>query len=88
MIEWINCNDELPPFNRRVLAWMEGRQCHSGVDWVREGYAFMVRHDGTEHVVGDGWASGFYDAALTTLSADNARVTHWAYLTAPAKEQP
>ena len=85
MIDWIDCNDELPPFNKRVLAWMEGEQWHSDVKWWREGYAFMVRHDSDEFVVLDGWASSFYDDALRTLSADSLIVTHWAWLNVPPK---
>lgn len=84
-MNWINCDDELPPFNKRVLAWMEGELFHSGANWARSGYAFMVRHDSAEHVVANGWASGLYDAALTALGADVLRVTHWCELSMPRK---
>jgi len=85
VMNWINCDDELPPFNKRVLVWMEGEQFHSDANWARSGYAFMVRHDGTDHVVENGWASGFYDAALIALGADVLRVTHWCELSMPRK---
>ena len=88
MIEWVACSEKLPPFNRRVVAWLEGEQFHSGVNWVREGFAFMVRHEGTDRVVKDGWASAFYDMALKSIGADCARVTHWCALYPPAKEAP
>lgn len=79
---WTNSKDELPEFNKVVVAFLCGAQEHSGINWDRRGYAFMVRHDPAEtiYTVADGWAKSFYDDALTKLGADWLQVTHWHYL--------
>jgi hypothetical protein len=74
---WISCKERLPPFNQKVLAWMEGSKEHSNCNWKRFGYAFMVRHDDPPHTVADSWARSFYEEAIKDIGADLASVTHW-----------
>jgi hypothetical protein len=81
-MEWISCEKELPPFNQLVIAWIDGRQEHSGLTWGREGYAFMVRHD-DQHTVANGWSLSHYDEAIKKLGADFAFITHWHPLLPP-----
>jgi hypothetical protein len=83
-VSWINCNDRLPEWNRLVVAYCVGFQHHTGIDWKREGYAFMVRHNAREFVVGtDQWAQAHYQKALERIDADQLTVTHWMPLEPP-----
>lgn len=87
-MEWISVEDRLPPGSTKVLAWCSGSQHHSGVDWYRAGYAWMVRWDGEhEHTVADGWSRETYDAALRNIGADCMTVTHWMPLPAPPETE-
>jgi len=85
---WISCKDRLPPFNQKVLAWLDGSKEHSGCNWKRFGYAFMVRHDDPPHTVADSWARSLYEAALKDMGADLATVTHWMPLPAQPADEP
>lgn len=73
----IACTEQLPPFNQKVVAWLAGTKEHSGVNWSRRGWAFMVRHDDDQFTVADKWASSSYSDALRLIDADSANVTHW-----------
>lgn len=75
--------DGLPPFNRLVLAWMEGVKEHSEMMWKRSGFAFMVRHNDPEFTMADGWSRNHYERALTDMGADAANVVRWIPLEAP-----
>ena len=83
MIDWHKVGDSLPDPNKRVVALLEGFCEHSGVSWVRGGYAFMVRHPDAQDSMPDGWARRFYEDAVNALDADVLIVTHWSELNAP-----
>jgi hypothetical protein len=81
---WINAKERLPAYNKRVVAYLQGTKDHSDARWVRNGYAFMVRHNSREYVVGsDQWAVFQYNRALAELDADELTVTHWMPLERP-----
>jgi len=63
----------LPDPNLLVLAYLVGFRNHSGLNWDRRGYAFMVRH-------GNEWAEHFYSEALKSLDADIFEKIYWVYL--------
>lgn len=81
---WIDANERLPGWNQQVVAYLEGTKDHSDARWVRQGYAFMVRHNSREYVVSaDQWAVFQYNRALAELDADELTVTHWMPLERP-----
>lgn len=83
-VQWERDMRKLPPFNKLVVAYLEGVKEHSDARWRRQGYAFMVRHDTAEFVEGpEQWATCFYNDALTKLGADELRVTAWLPLENP-----
>lgn len=73
----------LPRFNQLVVAYLKGFKQHSDKKWVRDGWAFMVRHDSLEHTVADKWASHQYNEALKRLDADHLDVIQWLSLERP-----
>lgn len=77
----------LPPFNKLVVAWLEGAQEHSGVSWKRTGFAFMVRHNEPSHTVADEWSRESYEKALKGMGADYASVVSWLPLEEPKHVQ-
>jgi hypothetical protein len=82
---WIDANEQLPAYNKLVVAFLQGTKDHSDARWVRNGYAFMVRHNSREHVVSsDQWAVFQYNRALAELDADELTVTHWMPLENPS----
>lgn len=72
----------LPDFNRLVVAYMVGSKEHSDVRWVRDGWAFMVRHD-DQDTIADGWSRNRYEAALKSLDAHTLKVIQWLELERP-----
>lgn len=82
-LPWIKSENRLPEFNRLVVAFLAGSKTHSGFNWERSGFAFMVRHDDAIHTVLDGWSRKHYEDALKRIDAEEAMVTHWIPLEAP-----
>ncbi len=70
--------DRLPAYNVRVLAFLRGYQVHSDVRWLREGFAFMVRHDVDSD--SNGWSDGFLRSAEKDLGADFLEVVGWHHI--------
>lgn len=83
-LPWIKASERLPDFNRRVIAWLEGSKEHSGFNWKRSGFAFMVRHNDPVFTVANQWATCFYNDACKQIDADQADVTYWFYLERPS----
>ena len=78
---WIKANEQLPDFNKPVVAWLSGRKFHSDLTWQRDGYAFLVRHDDDKYSHTDArWGINWFNAALKKIDADEAEVTHWFYV--------
>jgi hypothetical protein len=83
-LPWVNSDENLPPFNRRVLAFMLGTKNHSGLNWKRSGFAQMLlRDDGGVHLKRGEWDSFLYREACINLDADDMNVTHWFLLEEP-----
>ena len=70
----------LPPFNKLVVAYMVGTKEHSDVNWMRDGFAFMVRHDSDEFTVTNKWSRSYYNEARQRLDADHLEVHRWILL--------
>ena len=76
---WTATKDAMPEKSRGLLAFCQGFEAHSGVTWLRTGFAFMVWH-------GTGWSEQHMKDARKLLAADSLEVTHWMYLVVPKEE--
>lgn len=68
----------LPEYNHRVLAFLEGSTFHSDVFWQREGYAFLVRHE--DSIEKDKWSSKFLQDAREMLDMEHIESIKWVYV--------
>lgn len=80
-LPWVT--GKLPPYNRLVIAYLEGFKRHTDAKWERIGYAFMIRHnDDPKYTIADKWSRSHYEEALKRLDADHLEVTRWIALEA------
>ena len=81
MAKWIDTRSRLPRTNRLVLALLEGKETIDGIEYMRRGFALMVRlFPSSYSVVYDQWGRGLYMKALKNIGADILEVTHWMYV--------
>ena len=78
---------ETAPNNKLILAWMDGYETHSDVNWARYGYALMVMHDGepAKDLLGLAVERIMGKASWVDFQYRHLQPTHWMPLPEPPK---